>query len=297
MFFHKQELQHKASPDKADPVYARKLQEVLGGQYGEITVAMQYGFQAWNSHLPGKYRDLVYGIGAEEFGHVEMLAIMIAKLLETAPTEWTEKAMKSDPTLAAVIGGMDVQHAIVAGAGARPVDSNGNPWQGSYITCSGNLLADFTANANAEMQGRLQVARLYHMTEDSGVKDLLSFLLARDTMHQNQWIAAARELQEEGLESLPVPSMFPLKNEERDVSYQYLNFSSGEMAAEGSWASGPTPDGLGEFSYHAGPTTAAPAPSATMPDPLLYGTMPLPDPGMVKKVAEKVKDAVASDPD
>ena len=43
----------KATPDKPDAVYARKLQEVLGGQYGEITVAMQCMFQGWNMHLPG----------------------------------------------------------------------------------------------------------------------------------------------------------------------------------------------------------------------------------------------------
>ena len=57
MFFHRQELQFTATPEAPDAVYARKLQEVLGGQYGEITVAMQYQFQAWNMHIPGKYRD------------------------------------------------------------------------------------------------------------------------------------------------------------------------------------------------------------------------------------------------
>ncbi|MDK1360819.1 manganese catalase family protein [Arthrobacter sp. zg-Y1219] len=288
MFFHKQELQFKSTPDKPDAVYARKLQEVLGGQYGEITVAMQYGFQAWNSHIPGKYRDLLFGIGAEEMGHVEMLAIMIAQLLEKAPLGVTEDAVQNDPTVAAVIGGMDVQHAIVAGAGARPVDSNGNPWTGGYITASGNLLADFTANANAEMQGRLAVARLYHMTDDHGVRDMLSFLLARDTMHQNQWMAAAKELQAEGAESLPVPSNFPIKKEERSVSYQYLNFSDGKAAAEGSWASGPTPDGLGEFSYHDGPTTSAPMPPPTRVDARYYGTTDLPN--IVEKIAGSVQD-------
>src|SRR5690606_13844144 len=123
------------------------------------------------------------------------------------------------------------QQGIVAGAGARPVDSNGNPWSGSYITASGNLLADFHANANAEMQGRVQVARLYHMTDDHGVRDLLSFLLARDTMHQNQWLAAAAELQAEGTETLPVPSNFPLSKEERESAYQYINFSDGAPAS------------------------------------------------------------------
>ncbi|MBG6215793.1 Mn-containing catalase [Arthrobacter sp. CAN_A6] len=276
MFFHKQELQYKASPAKPDAVYARKLQEVLGGQYGEITVALQYSFQAWNAHIPGKYRDLLFGIGAEEFGHVEMLATMIAQLLEEAPLGITEDAVQSDPSVAAVVGGTDLQQAIVAGAGARAADSMGNPWQGSYITASGNLLADFTANANAEMQGRLQVARLYHMTDDHGIRDMLSFLLARDTMHQNQWIAAARELQEEKLELMPVPSNFPLKKEERSVSYQYLNFSDGSTASEGGWASGPTPDGYGEFSYHDGPTTSAPMPPPTHPDARFYGTTEIP---------------------
>lgn len=56
------------------------------------------------------------------------------------------------------------------------------------------------------MQGRLQVARLYCQTDDHGVRDLLAFLLARDTMHQNQWLAAAAALQAEGVEELPVPS-------------------------------------------------------------------------------------------
>lgn len=288
MFLHRQELQFKATPDQPDAVYARKLQEVLGGQYGEITVALQYLFQGWNMHIPGKYRDLVFGIGSEEMGHVEMLATMIAQLLEKAPLGITDEAVQADPTVAAVVGGTDVQHAIVAGAGARAVDSNGNPWQGSYITASGNLLADFTANANAEMQGRLQVARLYHMTDDSGVRDLLAFLLARDTMHQNQWLRAIEEVKADGLEQLPVPSNFPQRKEHTEVSYQYLNFSDGEHAKDGGWASGPTPDGKGEFSYHDGPTTSAPMPKPTRPDARYYGTTDLPN--AVEKMAGTIQD-------
>ena len=293
MFFHRQELQHQATPDRPDAVYARKLQEVLGGQYGEITVAMQYGFQSWNAHIPGKYRDLLYGIGAEEFGHVEMLATMIAQLLEKAPVGAVEGAVQNDPTVAAVIGGTDPQHAIVAGAGARPVDSNGNPWSAGYVTASGNLLADFTANANAEMQGRVQVARLYHMTDDAGVKDLLAFLLARDTMHQNQWLAAAQELRDEGVEELPVPSTFPLSKEDRDVSYQYINFSDGEHASEGRWASGPTPDGKGEFTYVAEPPAGVPMPPPTPPDARVHG--PTGQPSTLVKAKGAVQDALHKD--
>ncbi len=288
MFFHKQELHFTAKPEKPDAVYARKLQEVLGGQYGEITVAMQYSFQAWNMHIPGKYRDLVFGIAAEEFGHVEMLAIMIAQLLEDAPVGVTKDAVQDDPTVAAVVGGMDVQHAIVAGAGARPVDSRGNAWSGAYVTASGNLFADFMSNANAEMQGRLQVARLYHMTDDPGIREMLSFLLARDTMHQNQWLRAIEELKEDGLEQMPVPSNFPQRKEQTEVSYQYQNFSDGAQAKEGSWASGPSLDGNGEHTYHDGPTTSAPMPSVTRPDARIYGTTDVPN--VVEKAAGTIQD-------
>src|SRR3954447_10547867 len=288
MFFHRQELQYKTQPTRPDALYANRMQEILGGQYGEITVAMQYGFQAWNMHIPGKWRDLLYGIGAEEFGHVEMIAIMIAQLLEKAPATDQEAAVGSDPVIAAVMGGTDIQHAIVAGAGARPVDSRGNPWQGAYITASGNLLADFTANANAEMQGRLQVARIYHMTDDKGVRDMLSFLLARDTMHQNQWIRAAQELREEGVEDIPVPINFPLSQEAREVSYQYINFSDGQAAAEGAWASGPAPDGKGEFTYLDAPDTSATMPPPTQPDPRLFGTDA--KPSLVDKATGVPKD-------
>jgi Mn-containing catalase len=51
------------------------------------------------------------------------------------------------------------------------------------------------------------------------------------------------ELQQDGLEEFPVPSNFPQSHEDQDVHYQYINFSNGTQAAEGSWPSGPTPDG------------------------------------------------------
>ena len=97
MFLHQQKLQYKSTPEAPDAVYARKLQEVIGGQYGEITVAMQYSFQAWNAHIPGKYRDLLFGTAAEEFGHIEMLATMVAQLLEKDPNADMQATVDSDP--------------------------------------------------------------------------------------------------------------------------------------------------------------------------------------------------------
>lgn len=199
MFRHTDYLQFDVKPEKPDPVYARKLQELIGGAYGEMTVTMQYLFQGWNCRMEGKYKDLIMDIATEEIGHVEMLATMVARLLEGAPATESTKNAAADPVVAAVLGGMDPQHAIVAGGGAMPQNSNGVPWNGAYIVASGNLLADFRANAAAEAQGRLQTARLYNMTDDPGVKAMLKFNLARDTHHQNLWLAAIEELQADGL--------------------------------------------------------------------------------------------------
>lgn len=234
MFFHVKRLQYRAKPDRPDPVYAKKLQEVLGGAFGEITVMMQYLFQGWNCRGPAKYRDLLLDIGTEEMSHVEMLATMIARLLEGAPVD-QEAMAKENPFVAAALGGMSPQHAIVWGLGASPNDSADVPWTSRYIVASGNLLADFRSNLHAESQGRLQVARLYEMTTDAGVRDLLSFLLARDTYHQRQWMAAIEELESQGLKATPVPSAFPKDRERVQNNHQFWNFSSGTESRDGQW--------------------------------------------------------------
>lgn len=270
LFYHIKELQYQAKPDRPDPVYARKLQEVLGGQFGEISVALQYLFQGFNVRGDGKYKDLIMDTGTEELAHIEMLATMIARLLDGAPDLELEDAAK-DPIIAAILGGSNPQHAIVSGLGAMPSDSNGYPWNAKYIIASGNLLADFRANLNAESQGRLQVARLYEMTNDRGVKDMLSWLLARDTMHQNQWIKAIRELEEKECDVV-VPTTFPRELEKQEVSYVLFNFSRGEEDA--SFATGIAPDGRGHFQYVAAPQPLAPEPKLPPAPDYIFDTPP-----------------------
>jgi len=171
-----------------------------------------------------------------------------------------------------LLAGMNPQHMIVTGLGAAPTDSVGYPWTARHVIASGNLLADFRFNVTAESQGRLQVSRLYHLTHDRGVRDMLSFLLARDTMHQNQWLAAIEELEADGLERTPCPSNFPQDQELGEVSYQFWNCSEGTESAEGRWARGRTPDGRGEFQYLADPRPMGPEPELGEIDPRVQGT-------------------------
>jgi len=283
MFFHDKRLQFHAKPERPDPLYAKKLQEVLGGQFGEITVMMQYLFQGWNCRGPAKYRDMLLDIGTEEIAHVEMLATMIARLLEGASTDDQEAAANSSSVIGAVLGGtsprdmimasaMNPQHLIVSGTGATPTDSVGYPWNSRYTIASGNLLADFRSNLTAESQGRLQVCRLYELTTDTGVREMLSFLIARDTMHQNQWLVAIKELEESGLEMTPCPSAFPKDRELSSVAYQFLSCSSDGQSRNGPWAEGASMDGYGTFEYVDSPKPMSEAPQLGPADPMLWGT-------------------------
>jgi Mn-containing catalase len=269
MFYHIKELQYNAKPDNPDPVYAKKLQEILGGQFGEMTVMMQYLFQGFNCRAEAKYRDMIMDIGTEEIAHVEMIATMIAQLLEGAPVDQVEQAAQN-PAIGAVLGGMNPQHTIVSGIGAMPTDSVGYPWNSRYTIASGNLLADFRANLNAESQGRLQVVRLYEQTTDAGVRDMLSFLIARDTMHQNQWMAAIEEIEQQ--QKAIVPSSFPQNLEFQEVSYQFMNFSKGEESKTGRWANGPSFDGQGTFEYVAEPKARGQVPVLNPAPPFVHTT-------------------------
>jgi Mn-containing catalase len=283
MFTHVHELQFEAKPDGPDPAFARRFQEVLGGKFGEMTVAMQYLYQGWNCRLPGKYKDMLLDIGTEELAHVEMITTMIDRLLDVAPMSQDEA--KGD-TLRGAWAHSNPQHQIENGGGAYPRDSNGNPWSGAFVTASGNLYADFALNAAAEMQGRLQVARLFHMTDDPGVKQLIRFLVTRDHMHQMQWLRAMEELKADGLDDVPVPEMFPIDEELDEFARLYVHASDGANATEGSWANGQAYDGSGEITVEPTPIAHGERPVLPPGDPRLYGTTPLSPAGLIQKAKD-----------
>ena len=283
MFRHETRLQYDARPDRPDATFAKLLQEILAGQASETTAMVQYLYQGCNCRGPAKYRAMLMATAAEETGHVEMVATMIARLLEKAPVTDQEAAAAGDPAVGAVMGGMHPQHFITSGLGALPRDSAGNPWNASFVWGTGNLLADFRANVALESTGRLNMCRLIQLTDDRGVRDMLAFLIARDTMHQNQFLAAIAELEESGLEETPVPSAFPRDVERRDVSYQFWNLTDSTDAGDGRWAHGKTPDGHGKFEFVKHPKPLGGEAELGRSNPRALGTEPKP-----AKLAQKL---------
>ncbi len=246
MFYTDGKLQFPVRVEAPDPQFARALQQAIGGVEGEIRVAMQYFFQACGARGNPKFRDLLMNTAAEELGHIEMLATAVALNLEGAPVSVKDEVAR-DPVASAVLGGMNMKNLLSAGLSAMPVDSDGVPFDMSHIYASGNIAADMTANVAAESTGRVLATRLFNLTNDPGMKQMLSYLIARDTMHQNQWMAALEELGGPS-KVFPIPNSFPQEQELQEFSYAYLGFQQdGSEPAPGRWSEGRSIDGKGSF--------------------------------------------------
>jgi Mn-containing catalase len=270
MFYHDSKLQYQVKVDKPDPMFAKLLQQAIGGIEGEIRVCLQYLFQSWGCRGPEKYRDMLLETGTEELAHIEMLATAVALNLEPASSTFKDEMAAESPILEAIMGGADPRHYLSSGMAALASDSNGVPFNGSWVVGSGNLAADMYANVMAESTGRVLATRLWNSTEDKGMKDMLSFLIARDTMHQNQWLAVLEDLG--GFNAnMPIPNSFPQENENSKFAYSFLSTHIDTRAEnpntpEGRWASGSSIDGKGQFSFEKAmpygekPTLAPPHP-------------------------------------
>jgi Mn-containing catalase len=214
MFMNVHRLINEIVPDEPDPAAANALQEGLGGQFGEMRTMMQYLFQSFNFRgaAAKPYRDLLYGVGTEEISHVELIATTIARLTDGSPrykgsaTEPLDKPGKGGATpLSDALSMGNIHHYLVGAQGALPVDAAGNPWSGSYVYNSGNLVLDLLYNLMLESTGRLQKCRIYEMTRNKTARSTVAYLIVRDQAHENAYAKALESLGIDWGRTLPIP--------------------------------------------------------------------------------------------
>jgi Mn-containing catalase len=215
MFFHVQKLINEIVPDEPDPAAANALQEGLGGQFSEMRTMMQYMFQSFNAR--GKatpYKDLIQGIGVEEISHVELIATTINYLLDGSARYRGADPAEGGPVpgaggttpLERGLSAPNMHHFIVAPQCALPVDAAGNPWSGSYVYASGNLVLDLLYNLMLEATGRLQKCRIYEMSSNKTLRATIAFLIARDNAHEMAFAKALETLGVNWGKTLPIPN-------------------------------------------------------------------------------------------
>jgi Mn-containing catalase len=238
VYLHVQKLIHEIAADEPDPAAANALQEGLGGQFGEMRTMMQYLFQAMNFRGPKAkpYKDLLQGIGTEEISHVELIGTTIARLLDGSPryqgkdSDPLDKpgAKGATPLESALTEG-NIHHYLVGAQGALPVDSAGNPWSGSYVYNSGNLVLDLLYNLMLESTGRLQKCRIYEMSSNKTLRSTVSYLIVRDQAHENGYAKALETLGVDWKKLLPIPKTnaerFPEVKQMVDLGWQSKQYS------------------------------------------------------------------------
>src|ERR1700704_4813712 len=121
-------------PSDPDPAGAARVQELMGGRFGEMSTFMNYTFQSFNFRNKQGARpfyDLIANIAAEEFGHIELVAAAINTML-TGSTPTDDGKAPSD-SLTFVRDVRNAHQFIAGGQGTLPQDSMGRPWNGDYV--------------------------------------------------------------------------------------------------------------------------------------------------------------------
>ena len=173
-------------PSTPDPAGAAVVQELLGGKFGEMSTFMNYTFQSFNFRARQEARpffDLVSNIAAEEFGHIELVSAAINTMLTGAG----EKGSLPRPSDL-----LNPQHFAAGGAGTLVQDSNGKPWNGDYVTSTGDLVEDLTHNFFLETGARNGKLKVYEMVDHPVARALTGYLLVRGGVHQ---VAYARAVE------------------------------------------------------------------------------------------------------
>lgn len=251
MFYHVKDLQFKARVSEPDPRFARLLLEQFGGSNGELKAAMQYFVQAFccKNPYPDKY-DMLMDIATEELSHLEIVGATIQMLL--GPVNGKMKDVVEDLGIMKMMEGKatkedyihqaltNPQFVVLAPGSPMLTDSNGNPWNATYVQANAELTVDLRSNIAAESRAKIMYEYLIPFTDDPDVKKTLDFLMTREVAHFQQFEAALATIQP----NFP-PGIFQTNPKYSNV---YYNTSQGEDV-RGPWNEGTSTQFQEEWQY------------------------------------------------
>ncbi|WP_096201557.1 manganese catalase family protein [Bacillus sp. FJAT-45350] len=169
-------------PKHADPNAATAVQELLGGEFGEMSTLNNYMYQSFNFRQKRKLKpfyDLIASITAEEFGHVELVANTVNLMLEGA----TYPGDPDNQPLRNAVDKRSLDHFIATAQTSTPGDNMGRPWDGRNVFNSGNLILDLLHNFFLECGARTHKMRVYEMTDNPVAREMIGYLLVRGGVH------------------------------------------------------------------------------------------------------------------
>lgn len=173
MWIYEKKLQYPVKIRSKDLTMGKYIMAQLGGPDGELSTALTYLNQRYTMPT-GKGKALLTDIGTEELAHVEIIQTMIVQLLKGATPDELNAA------------GLGAYYAIRDHA-VYPADSFGNPWTASYISSTGDPIADIHNDMALEQKSRAAYERIMSLTNDPDLIDPLRFLREREVVHYQRF--------------------------------------------------------------------------------------------------------------
>ncbi len=230
MFMDNKKLQYTVRVAEPNPILASFLLEQFGGPQGELAAAMRYFTQALAEDDPGR-KDMLLDIATEELSHLEIIGSIVAMLNKGIKGELAEASVKEADLYRSLSGGCSSHtQALLYGGGPSLTNSSGVPWTSAYIDSIGDPACDLRSNIAAESRAKIVYERLINVTDDTGIKDALGFLMTREIAHQKSFEKALYAIEP----NFP-PGKLPGMPEFADL---YVNASKGDGDVEGPWNSG-----------------------------------------------------------
>jgi manganese catalase len=230
MFMHNKKLQYTVRVAEPNPVLASYMLEQFGGPQGELAAAMRYFTQGLAEDDAGR-KDMLLDIATEELSHLEIIGSIVAMLNKGVKGQLAEASLaEADLYRALNSGGNSHTQALLFGGGPSLTNSSGVPWTAAYIDSIGDPACDLRSNIAAEARAKIVYERLINVTDDSGIKDALGFLMTREIAHQKSFEKALYAIEP----NFP-PGKLPGKKQFTDM---YVNASQGPGDTQGPWNSG-----------------------------------------------------------
>lgn len=173
MWKYEKKLEYPVNIRKKDIKMAKNLLSQYGGPNSEMSACLMYMNQRYSMPDDRGYA-LLTDIATEELAHIEIIATMIMQLIKGATIDELKKNGLADYYT-------EHDNAVF------PMSASGVPFITSYISTTGDYIADLESDMASEQRARATYEHLLDLTDDIDIIGPLEFLRQREIIHYQRF--------------------------------------------------------------------------------------------------------------
>src|SRR3546814_12848661 len=135
---------------------------------------------------------MLFDTATEELSHLDIIGTLVAMLKKGAKGQLAEATESEAELYRSLHGAGNDSHVtqVLYGGGPALTNSGGQLWNAGYIDTIGDPSADLRSNIPAEARAKIIYARLINVTDDTGVKEALGFLMHPEVSPPHSFVKA-----------------------------------------------------------------------------------------------------------